>query len=91
MISRNTPVRIRTSPKRVWPFGLHASLLKISEGPIASLSEIALAAEASTAAFWLAGPIPPEPMRISRPERTRRMPSMNAASAGRMTCCGGKN
>lgn len=49
-----------------------------------SLSEIALAAEASIAAFRLAGPIPPEPMKIRRPERTRKMPSMNAPSAGFM-------
>lgn len=49
-----------------------------------SLSEIALVAEASIAAFRLVGPIPPEPIKIRRPERMRRMPSMNAASDGFM-------
>lgn len=49
-----------------------------------SLSEMVLAAEANNAAFRLFPLIPPEPMKIRRPERTKNMPSKNAASAGLM-------
>ena len=91
MTSKNAPPPIKTNPNRTWPFGFHASFLKISEGPITSLCEIAFAAEASIAAFWLLRVMPPEPINTRKPTKMRKMPSTNVASVCDMKECEGKN
>lgn len=80
MTSRNISVISKISPIRTKPFGFHASLSRISEGPMKSLSEIAFAVEASIAAARLVLLIPPEPRSAIRPKSVVRRPSKNKAS-----------
>ena len=86
MRSRNIPVKIKISPKRIKPFGFHASLLNISDDPITSLP-IALAAAANIAALWLPRLIPPEPRKNRAPIIMKIIPSSNEASVGEMRGC----
>jgi len=64
------------------PFGFHASLLNISEGPMVCLPETALAVAASIAAWRVARFIPPEPRKSKMPRITKMIPSRNAALVG---------
>jgi hypothetical protein len=72
------------------PFGFHASLLNISDGPMISFPN-ALAAAANIAALWLARFIPPEPRKNKTPKIMNIIPSINAASLGEMCGCEEKN
>jgi len=83
MKSRIIPVIIKIHPVRVKPFGFHASLLYISEGPTTSLLN-AFAFAANIAADRLPVPIPPEPSKSKAPEAMKIIPSRNEASAGEM-------
>lgn len=84
MTSKKIPAITKISPSRANPFGFHASLSKISEGPMMSPLEIPFAAEAIIAALRVFRLIPPEPRSSRRPESTARIPSKNVAVLGEM-------
>jgi hypothetical protein len=82
MVSKKIPAITRISPTRVNPFGFHASLSKISEGPIVSPLDIPFAAEAIIAALRVFRLIPPEPKSSRRPKSVANTPSKKVAVPG---------
>lgn len=84
MTSKKIPAITKISPSRANPFGFHASLSRISEGPMMSPLEIPFAAEAIIAALRVFRLIPPEPRSSRRPESIARIPSKNVAVLGEM-------
>jgi len=78
---KKIPAMIKVNPNRMWPFGFHASLRIISEGPTVSLPN-AFANEARNAALEVLWLIPPEPRRNPAPARINNIPSKAEISGG---------
>lgn len=82
MTSKKIPAMVMISPSRIDPFGFHASLSKISEGPMMSPLEYPFAAEANIAALRVFRLMPPEPRSNKRPTSVASTPSKNEAVPG---------